>query len=275
MTRFNPIDYPIAFQFQERNSAALDWWGHVPFAATIVQAIKPRKIVELGVYLGDSLAALSQAVDYLNLDTEIIGIDTWTHMNDLGQQDEENTRLTIEFFAKRFPKTKLDRRDFNEAVLDTPDASIDLLHIDGDHTREAVRNDYTKWLPKLRENGIVLLHDIAIGDHAWAGVDIFWREELRPFHPYFEFYHSWGLGVVAPKGIPPGLQSLFDSVGTPDEEKIQTFYQLLGSRGFIQTMYRRMYGDHILLEGISHPALISDPSNLTKPATYTATALHG
>ncbi|MGU3471026.1 class I SAM-dependent methyltransferase [Paenibacillus sp. D51F] len=65
--------------------------------------------------------------------------------------------------------------------------SIDLLHIDGLHTYEAVRPDYESWLPKLAEDGIVLLHDteIKIADF---GVWKLWGE-LSERHPARNFQH--------------------------------------------------------------------------------------
>jgi len=50
---------------------------------------------------------------------------------------------------------------FDEAATQFQNESIDLLHIDGMHTYEAVKRDFEQWWPKMRPGGIVLLDDSA------------------------------------------------------------------------------------------------------------------
>lgn len=87
-----------------------------------------------------------------------------------------------------------------------PLGSVQLLHIDGFHSYEAVAHDYTTWLPVLADYGIVLFHDIAIqayGFGVWR-----WWEEVSSLHPSLEFSHSGGLGILFPKGTDDAIQTL-------------------------------------------------------------------
>jgi hypothetical protein len=46
-----------------------------------------------------------------------------------------------------------------------PDGSLDLVHLDGDHSYEGVAGDLVAWLPKLRAGGIMSGHDYLNTDY--------------------------------------------------------------------------------------------------------------
>src|SRR4030095_9798116 len=97
---------------------------------------------------------------------------------------------------------------FDEAIGYFADHTFDLLHFDGFHNYEAVKQDFEKWLPKLTDRSVVLFHDINVREREF-GVWKLW-EELKPQYPHFEFVHSHGLGVLAiGKGYPDELTELF------------------------------------------------------------------
>jgi len=51
------------------------------------------------------------------------------------------------------------RRPSLEAVDEWQDGSLDWVHIDGDHSFDAAVQDIIRWAPKVREGGLVLVHD--------------------------------------------------------------------------------------------------------------------
>lgn len=270
--RFNPLDFPGVFQFPYRNSGICDWWGHVPLAAMLMAAVKPKLFVELGVYRGDSFSAFCQAFQALELKGRCVGIDAWIGDENTGPQVEEDIKELFTFIEKHYPFATLTKGFFDDVVIDFVDGSIDLLHIDGCHRTDAVWNDFNKWLPKMAPAGIMAFHDIAIGGSTECGADVVWRD-LKARYPgcWFEFAHSWGLGLLAPKGVPESLASFFGAPGTSDEDKIQTYFQLLGARNYVSTLYRRAYGDQYLLDGLNAGALVSDPKQAPRSdgAVYT------
>ncbi|MDP9728647.1 hypothetical protein J2S04_001597 [Alicyclobacillus tengchongensis] len=175
------------------------WIGHRWFAYDLVSYCRPRKIVELGTHLGVSFFSFCQAVKDNRLNCECIAIDTWCGDAHSGFYTDEIYKIVEKIANDEFSKiTRLMRMKFQEALPLISDESIDILHIDGFHTYEAVKNDFEEWLPKIAPEGIVLFHDITVYENEF-GVYQLW-DELKKEYPSIEFRHSNGLGVLFPKG---------------------------------------------------------------------------
>ena len=181
------------------------WAGHVPFALWLMEQHRPQLTVELGTETGVSLAAFSQAAAALDIDCEIHGIDSWEGDSHTGHYAGVFEDLRAYFSKKGYGFTHLHRMLFDEALALFEDNSIDLLHIDGCHTYEAVRHDFESWKRKLSSRAVVLLHDTQVkkGDF---GVWRFWQE-IRKDHLSVDFKHSNGLGVILLNEELPGWLS--------------------------------------------------------------------
>ena len=180
--------------------AVSPWSGHRQFAYDLIGFLQPQKIVELGTHYGCSLFSFLQACKDLNLNTGISAVDSWEGDKQAGFYGEEVIETVKRTVKEFFPdqNVTLIRKYFNEAAKEVSDNSIDILHIDGLHTYDAVSEDFRTWLPKLKENGIVLFHDIA--SKLKYGTNDFWEELKQKYSSYYTFEHSWGLGVLFPKG---------------------------------------------------------------------------
>lgn len=205
------------------------WAGHIPFASWLVQALHPKVLVELGSYSGISYFSFCQSIQHNNLNTKAHAIDTWVGDIHAGLYDRS---VFDGFLERNEPFSRFStwhRCTFDDALSKFGDQTIDLLHIDGLHTYEAVKHDFNTWRPKLTDDAIVLFHDTAVRTEGF-GVHKFWRELLR-VHQGFEFSHSHGLGVlfISSSSVSRFLENGFDFNSPEELQLAQSFFEMLGS----------------------------------------------
>lgn len=171
------------------------WLGHIPFASWLLEIHRPRSIVELGTHRGASFLALCQAVESLQLSSRVYAVDTWEGDEHAGFYGNEIYAELRDYQQRHYAGiSEMMRMRFNEAIEYFEDGTVDLLHIDGLHTYDAVKEDFESWAPKLSERAVVLFHDTCVHEREF-GVWRYWRE-ISCSHPSFEFTHTHGLGVL-------------------------------------------------------------------------------
>lgn len=179
------------------------WVQHIPFAWWIVAQVRPKLLVELGTHAGNSYFAFCLALRQIGLNAQAVAVDTWQgdeHAGNYGDDIYQKVSAINETQFRSF--SSLLRMTFDEALPRFKDGSIDLLHIDGLHTYEAVRHDFETWRPKMSPNGVVLFHDTAEYGRNFGVHRLF--AELSREYPHFEFHHSHGLGMLSMSPQPRG-----------------------------------------------------------------------
>ena len=184
------------------------WTGHLPFASWLIERCVPEVVVELGTHAGASYMGFCQAVYDHGLSTRCFAVDTWQGDEHAGYYGDEIYRVLKSDHDRDYAGfSQMLRMTFDDASSQFTDGSIDVLHIDGLHTYEAVRHDFETWLPKLSARSVVLFHDTAVRERNF-GVWKLWAE-LRERYPGFEFTHASGLGVLmVGEEMPPPLRAL-------------------------------------------------------------------
>jgi Methyltransferase domain len=171
------------------------WIEHAPFAFWLIEAHRPRMLVELGTHWGFSFFAFCQAVQHLGCGTSCFAVDTWKGDEHAGFYAENVFESVGDHLADHYSAfARLVRSTFGEALAHFENGSIDLLHIDGRHFYDDVRQDFESWLPKLSDRAIVIFHDINVRERGF-GVFRLWSE-LQKEYPNFAFLHGHGLGVA-------------------------------------------------------------------------------
>src|ERR1043166_2900629 len=215
---------PASFWTPERIEPQAPWLEHAPFAFWLVEALRPRTLMELGTRGGLSYFALCEAVQRCGLNTRCYALAPW---ND---GDEEAYRDVAAHNQRRYPGfSTLVRSTFDDALDRFSDATIDLLHVDGRYSYDEIRQHFTSWRPKLSARAVVLFHGTELRERG-AGVVRLWQE-LRQIYPHFEFPHGQGLGVLGVGAeLAIAVQDLCGASANPDAvAHIRDAYGRLGS----------------------------------------------
>ncbi|HEY5972166.1 MAG TPA: class I SAM-dependent methyltransferase [Pseudoxanthomonas sp.] len=227
MSAFRFDRHPIVF-LRPRISHPYAWVGHIPFAYLLVDLLRPRRLVELGTDSGNSYLAFCQAIEHLGTATQATAVDSWEGDPHARLYGEAVYATLSAYHDPRYGKfSHLMRGFFDDAVSKFKDGSIDLLHIDGLHTYEAVKHDFQTWSPKLSDRAVVIFHDSQVrerGFGVWKFID-----ELRGKHRCFDFKHSNGLAVVEVGAKVPSAFRDFMAHALADVATVQSYFESIAA----------------------------------------------
>lgn len=165
--------------------------------------LAPRAVVEIGTCRGGTFYLLCKASDsYASILTIDIKMPWWR-------------KRLVRSFVRPCQTPIIVRGDSHQqstinTVKDSLQNKIDLLFIDGDHSYNGVRKDFTDYSPLVRKGGWIAFHDIipanltedGIRRRGWTGgVPKYWNE-LKRSHEHFEIIDNpnqdgAGIGVLS------------------------------------------------------------------------------
>ena len=181
------IDYEAVVEETFRKYQPIQTRSELIEAMKIVEAFKPKRIVELGVYRGGTLYPWTMcATD----DAIVVGIDTPGTPPEVNEnlqkwlKPEQRGLILLE--DTRSPDT----RDKALAFLG---GQVDFLFIDADHRYSWVKADYDTWLPHVRSGGLIGFHDVRDNPPGCDSMRFF--EDIRVGYKKSEvIYHPYPTG---------------------------------------------------------------------------------
>ena len=174
-SKFDFTDYQLDLQ---------GWGSRKKVFSRVISAVKPKLIIEVGTWKGASAAHMLELCKELQIDAQIICIDTWLGSNDVMWTNpafRSSLKLvggypTI-FKQFIFNMTKLGLMNSVFPLPMTSSAAYfllkqfnlqaDLIYIDAGHEHDEVLLDLNYYFELLRPGGIMFGDDYS---HSWPGV---------------------------------------------------------------------------------------------------------
>lgn len=159
----------LAFQAMDQ----LEGWCSKFKASVLVDLVlmlKPDTVVEIGVFGGKSLVPMGIACK-ANQRGVVYGIDPWATASSTEGMDGENLNwwgsidheAIYQGLVKKVKAFKLnDRISLLRSTSEDagPLGTIDILHVDGNHSEKAALFDVLKWVPYVRSGGAIIMDDL-------------------------------------------------------------------------------------------------------------------
>jgi len=185
-----------------------------------VRALQPKVVLEIGSAQGGSWWAISQVIDealmisvdmpsdhHMDADwAQTIGMSPRTQL--LSQNPDVLRQRLMNAVKPNQTAVVIQGDSTSSSVLGQVDDAlagkkIDLAFIDGGHDYQTVLSDFATYGPLVREEGLIVFHDIAttgadVGSGAAIGVPRLWRE-IADSAP------SWAAREYVALGSPCGI----------------------------------------------------------------------
>lgn len=140
----------------------------------LIYEVEPDLCVEVGVFGGSSIYPTASALKFLNKG-QVYAIDPWENMFCLEGYEADNPNyqwwsqidlnkiylgfLNLLHHFELTPYCTVLRMTGLEALEQFSDESIDILHIDGNHTEQSALSDVEHYFPKVKKGGYIWLDD--------------------------------------------------------------------------------------------------------------------
>jgi predicted O-methyltransferase YrrM len=171
------LNFTDAFEgFKPLEDAKLTGWnGDSPLLPMLVAEVKPKLIVEVGSWMGQSSINLAKAIKSLNLDCTLICVDTWLGSIEHWQDPNIKPMLNLKHGRPDFYDTFLSNvkaAGVDDVVVPVSMPSLvaanylkgaklnaDLIHLDGSNEQFDVFHDLVNYWDLLNPGGMCFSDD--------------------------------------------------------------------------------------------------------------------
>lgn len=203
----------LVLEVEESLSPGTGWCSLEKAGAlvAIILALRPKIVVELGVWMGGSAIPMALALQAVGTG-QLVAIDAWSvEMSVAGQEAENHLQWwgalgerghsrALETFLSRLQKHDISPKHCVVRRQSTHEAEvppmIDLLHHDANHGPQVV-DDIERWTPAVRVGGMLVLDDLD-----WAGGHVIRARDRAVGLGFVELY-TLGTGCVMQRILAP------------------------------------------------------------------------
>lgn len=162
------------------------WNSHHVFLSQTIETMRPKLVIEVGVWKGGSTIHMAKTMRSLDLDAAVIAVDTWLGSWEHWEQDEWFPDLLPTFGYPGLYYTFLTNvveqavQDYVVPLpLDSANAAFvigrkgvlaQVIHVDAGHDFEAVISDLRRWWPLLEPGGSMIVDDYDANGKVWPSV---------------------------------------------------------------------------------------------------------
>lgn len=155
------------------------WESTAPIFKAMVQAVQPKRIIEVGSWLGASAIHMAGLCREQGLQTEIVCVDTWLGSLEMWTEHADSTRYGQLELVNGYPSlyyqflSNVVHKGFTDLITPCPlpsaiaarlfaakDITCDLCYIDASHDEEDVLADIAAYLPLVNPGGFLFGDDL-------------------------------------------------------------------------------------------------------------------
>jgi len=196
-----------------KNKCSEMWGNQREFLNGVIRKFKPKKILEIGVRHGGSSMVILNAIDDFK-DSHLYSIDL--------DSSPKVGQCIYKYFPNLLKKWTLFQGNITTEYIEEIGDNIDMALIDTAHYEPGEILDFLMVLPFLKENAVVVFHDIAN--------QITHSPDRNEWAPYIIFN-----GIRGEKYVPSGDYILKQDIGATlldnnQKKYYQVYFRLLGGQ---------------------------------------------